>query len=519
MSQAQPTDAPAFTSLLDLASMRLGGAAIATNDEFFAEKENLIRPGPAVWKEHEYTDRGKWMDGWESRRKRIQPGDENPHDWAILRLGVPGVVRGVVVDTAFFRGNFPEFCSIEACALPRDARIAELTSPEAAWVTILPKARLEGNAKNYFAIDCPWAFSHVRLNIHPDGGVARLRVHGEVVPDFRRLGHARGEFDLAHVEHGGDVLLASDMFFGERRNLIMPGRAVNMSDGWETRRRRGPGSDWAIVKLGAPGTIGRVEIDTNHFIGNFPDTAALEAIFAPGATADELARPGAAWRPLLARTKLQAHTRHDFEPELEARGEVTHVRLSVYPDGGVSRLRVFGQLSEPARVALGVRRLDTLPPPDAARALKACNASVRWIDAMLAARPFGSEAAVFEAAERAWSAATPDDVREAMAAHPRIGERDAKVAREASERRWSAQEQAGMGAADDAHRAAMADANRAYEAKFGFTYIVCATGKSADELLATAQRRLTNSPEDELAEASSELLAITRLRLGKLLEP
>jgi allantoicase len=518
MSHAHDPSAPAFISLLDLASVRLGGAAIATNDEFFAEKENLIRPGEAVWKEHEYTDRGKWMDGWESRRKRIQPGDVDPHDWAIVRLGVPGVVRGVVVDTAFFRGNYPEFASLDACAAPRDARLEHLLSPEARWVEILPKSRLAGNAKNFFAVDAPWAFTHVRLRIHPDGGVARLRVHGEAVPDWRRMGHARGELDLAYVEHGGDVLLASDMFFGERRNLIMPGRAVNMSDGWETRRRRGPGSDWAIVKLGARGTVSRLELDTNHFIGNFPDTAALEAIDAPGATAEALAA-SEGWRPLLARTKLQAHTRHYFEHELEPVGEVTHLRLSVYPDGGVSRLRVHGTVCDAERRRLGTQRLDTLPPDDATIELRACNASRTWVDAMLRARPFGSPEAVREAAERAWATTGPSDWAEAMAAHPRIGERDAKSERDAREKRWSSQEQAGMGRSTDELRARMAETNRAYEERFGFTYIVCASGKSAEELLAIAEARLSNERDAELAIAARELFAITLVRLDKLLEP
>jgi allantoicase len=312
------------------------------------------------------------------------------------------------------------------------------------------------------------------------------------------------------------------MFFGERRNLIMPGRAANMSDGWETRRRRGAGHDWAIVRLGAPGAVSRVEVDTGWFKGNYPDTCTLEGVHAPGATAAELAASDA-WRELLPRTRLQSHTRHRFEPELAALGPVTHVRLRVFPDGGVSRLRVWGTLEEEARRALGVRRLDTLPEGEARAELRACNASSRWIDAMLAARPFGSAAAALEAGARAWAATGPGDWREAMAGHPRIGEpragHGAAAAPTSFARAWSQKEQSGMAAATDAQRAAMAEANRAYEAKFGFIYLVCATGKTADELLGAIRARLDHALEHELNVAAEELGKITHLRLEKLLQP
>lgn len=499
------TTDPSFLDLPDLALDEVGGAALSCNDEFFAEKENLLKPGPAVWKEHEYTDRGKWMDGWESRRKRIRPDDVNAHDWAVLRLGVPGVLRGAVVDTSFFRGNYPDSCSIEACGERIDASMEQLMDPSTEWVEVLPQSKLEGNSRNAFPITSPYAFTHVRLNIFPDGGVARLRLYGDVAPDWPRRGHARGELDLAAVEHGGDVLTASDMFFGERRNLIMPGRAVNMSDGWETRRRRGPGSDWAIVKLGAVGTITRLEIDTNHFKGNYPDTCTVEA-----ALTDDPER--AEYRELLGRTKLQAHTRHYFEEELAELGPVSHVRINVFPDGGVSRLRVYGTVSEEVRRELGIARLDTLPPSKAKAAFAACSSASRWVEAMLAARPFGSYARLVEVADAAWAATNGEDWRAAMSGHPRIGART-------QNKTWSAQEQAGMSTASQelAHR--MTQMNEIYEAKFGFVYLVCATGKSAEELASIVEQRLKNSPEDELVTAAAELHKINRIRLDKLIQP
>jgi allantoicase len=235
-----------FTELIDLASERVGGAVLLANDDFFAPKENLLRASAPVFIEGKYTDRGKWMDGWESRRRRT-PG----FDWCIIRLGLPGVVRGVVVDTSFFRGNYPEHCSLEGATFSGLPTEAELTSDTVAWVPLLPQMPLSGDSQNPFPIQYNERVTHLRFKIFPDGGVARLRVYGEVVPDWDPLKRA-GHIDLAAVENGGLVLSCSDMFFGHRHNLIMPGRAANMSDGWETKRRRGPGHDWAIIKLGRP---------------------------------------------------------------------------------------------------------------------------------------------------------------------------------------------------------------------------------------------------------------------------
>jgi allantoicase len=320
---------PSFVRLADLASSRVGGRAIATNDEFFAARSNLIKPEPAVFIPGKYTGRGKWMDGWESRRRRT-PG----HDWCIVRLGMRGIIRGVNVDTHFFTGNFPSHCSIDAVdsARPLAPRIYGTEGPP--WTTVLPNAALEGDRDNYLRIqsDLPW--THVRLNIFPDGGVARLRVYGEVVVDWRRVTQGERLVDLAAIEHGGLAIDASDSHYGQPNNMIMPGRAGNMGDGWETRRRRGPGYDWAIIRLGTPGVVAKVEIDTNHFKGNFPDSASLEGCLADGT-----------WTELLPQTKLRAHHRHLFVRQLRVAPPVSQVRLNIFPDGGISRLRVYGRVA------------------------------------------------------------------------------------------------------------------------------------------------------------------------------
>jgi allantoicase len=326
-----------FTDLVDLAAERLGGAVLLANDEFFAPKESLLKAARPVWREGEYTDRGKWMDGWETRRRRA-PG----HDWCVLRLGVPGLIKGVVVDTSFFRGNYPESCSIEACAVDGVPEPELLASGRLApWSDLLPKSSLRGDTEHTFPVSTVRRATHLRLNIFPDGGIARLRVYGEPLPDPKLRPGV--ETDLAALEQGGMVVACSDMFFGHRHNLILPGRSLHMGDGWETRRRRGPGNDWTIVRLAARGAIGRVEVDTDHYKGNAPESCRLEIRDAAGANPESLAGSESGWTEILPRTPLQPHARHRFDG-LSASLVATHARLSIYPDGGIARLRLFGRV-------------------------------------------------------------------------------------------------------------------------------------------------------------------------------
>ena len=327
---ASDNSTPPFTILPDLASARVGGRAIAANDDFFASKANLINPAAATFIPDKFTTRGKWMDGWESRRRRT-PG----HDWCVVALGMRGRVAGVNIDTRFFTGNYPSHASIDAIDTTKGLKATAYGVEGSPWTTLLAKVELGGNRDNFFAIDEARPWTHLRLNIFPDGGVARLRVHGEVEVDWRRVAPRGRAVDLASIEHGGIVMDVSDMHYGAKGNMLMPGRAKNMGDGWETRRRRGPGFDWAVIRLGHAGTISKVEIDTNHFKGNFPDRASLEGRLAPSGE----------WRELLAPTKLKAHHRHFFTKELRSVGPLAQLRLNIFPDGGVSRLRVYGTLA------------------------------------------------------------------------------------------------------------------------------------------------------------------------------
>ncbi len=317
-----------FKQWIRLEQPRLGTRVTFASDEFFGAKERLIDPADPVFIDGKYDDHGKWMDGWESRRRRT-PG----HDHCVIRLGVPGIVRGFDIDTSYFTGNYPPQASIDACVSDDDV-------PESGWTTIVAQTTLGGDAHHFIPVDSEDSWSHVRLNIFPDGGVARLRIYGEVRPADD---DEEGVIDLFALRHGGRALAASDEHYGSMHNLNLPGRGVNMGDGWETARRRGPGNDWVVVALGRPGIIERAEVDTAHFKGNYPDRVSLEATsFANHADA---LPDSERWQTLLPETKVSMDQQHYFEDELEDIGAVTHVRLSIYPDGGVSRLRLFGRPS------------------------------------------------------------------------------------------------------------------------------------------------------------------------------
>jgi len=349
MSSSSPSPAATFAGLVDLASAELGGRALGASDDFFAAADNLLKPGRASFIEGKFTDRGKWMDGWESRRKRTS-GREAAHDWCVLALGAPGEVVGLDIDTQHFVGNHPPFASVDGLWAPGAAALPALLVREG-WVALLEQSPLRPDAQNLFAAALRGPVSHLRLNIFPDGGVARLRAFGRVHPRWEAApeldDEARAQVtpelrDLAALANGGLTLACSDAFFGPMNNLLLPGRPVDMGGGWETRRRRGPGYDWILVKLGARGAPAVVEVDTRHFKGNFPDRCALEALDAPaGARITDLLGSDA-WRPLVPEAKLRADARHFF-PVAGRSSSVTHARLNIFPDGGVARLRVWGR--------------------------------------------------------------------------------------------------------------------------------------------------------------------------------
>lgn len=332
---------PSFTKLIDLAAERLGGKALLCSDDFFAEKENLLKPGRGIFIPDKYTDRGKWMDGWESRRKRT-PG----HDWCIIQLATSGKIHGVDIDTNHFLGNHPPYASIDACYINPDGNIDfEKESPVTLWKEILPKSPLKAGSQNFYPVTDQGIYTHLRLNIYPDGGVARLKVYGEVFKDWNVV-NAEDTIDLAAALNGAKSILCNDMFFSHMDNLIMPGRGVNMGDGWETKRNRTPNNrDWVIVRLAHKGIIEKILIDTCHFKGNYPDSCLLEGARLSLKDEIKLHTSDIKWTTILPQVKLSADHEHYFEIEIAAREPVTHVRLSIFPDGGISRMRLWGKIN------------------------------------------------------------------------------------------------------------------------------------------------------------------------------
>jgi allantoicase len=330
-------------ALHDLLGIR--GSVVAASDEFFAERENLISPAAPVFTPHSFGAKGQIYDGWETRRRRGRGGalpGPGEHDWVIARFGMPGVVRAVVVDTAFFTGNYPQACSVQACSAAGYPSVAELGD----WAEIVPRSRLSGDTQHVFPVSVDRRFTHVRLNIYPDGGVARLRVHGVVVPAPGMLDGLT--FDLAALENGGDIVACSDEFYSTPRNVISPGLSRVMGEGWETRRRREPGHEWLVVRLAGHCAIKMAEIDTSGYRGNAPGEALLEV--------GDGAGDGHRWQELLARMPLQPDTVHRFRVDGPA---ATHARLSIFPDGGVARLRLYGSLTPQGFAALRNRWQET----------------------------------------------------------------------------------------------------------------------------------------------------------------
>ena len=318
---------------VNLASAKLGAGAISCSDDFFAPMARMLKEEAPVFIDGKYDDHGKWMDGWESRRKR-----QEGHDWCIVKLAKPGVIHGVDIDTTHFTGNYPPAASLDACDFQGDD-----PGEGADWVELVPRQDLDGDSQHQYAVNNPGIFTHIRLNIYPDGGVARLRVFAQPVVNWDDVG--TGELmDIAAALNGGVALACNNEHYGSIRNLLTPGRGVNMGDGWETRRRREPGNDWVVIALAKAGTIRRIEIDTAHFKGNYPDSCSVQGANLDLVNLSSIDSDSSQWQEVLPRSKLQADSQHVFRDGITDVGPVSHIRLNIYPDGGVSRVRIFAEV-------------------------------------------------------------------------------------------------------------------------------------------------------------------------------
>jgi len=325
-----------FAQSVNLAQARLGCEVVFATDDFFADKSRLIDASDPVFIADKYDKNGKWMDGWESRRKR-----QSGHDYCIIKLGHAGIISGFDIDTRHFTGNYAPSCNIEAWIGDGECNFDDQEN----WHTLLQTTDLSGNQQHFVHINNQSAWQYLKLNIYPDGGVARLRVYGKIKKNWSQ--HAGGKLiDLGAMLQGARAIACNNQHFGHMSNLTAPGRGINMGDGWETRRRREPGYDWAIIQLAHPGYIKKVEIDTAHFKGNFPDKASLSAAFMPTASDQSIVAESLYWKDLLTPQSLSMDALHSFTKEIHDIGLISHVRLNLFPDGGVSRLRLFGLINK-----------------------------------------------------------------------------------------------------------------------------------------------------------------------------
>lgn len=480
---------------IDLAGEHLRGYVLAASDDFFAGRENLIKSEDPVPQTEQLDPFDQWIDGWQTRRRR-EPGN----DWAIVRLGVPGVVEEVVIDTTNFTGDYPAEASLEGCVAPHNALPSEMTE----WMELLPRSPLSGDKKNRFPVRDRHRFTHLRLNIFPDGGVARLKVMGHPVPNWMAPGYRWGQhMDLAALVNGGQVHSASDKHYGSHQNLILPG----VEQGWETRRRRQPGNDWAVVHLAGSSKVKAVTLDTTHFHGNCPDKAQLEASSAHDP------KPGD-WFELLPPQTMIPHTEHHFQEEILPNSGIRWVRLNILPDGGMARLRIWGELDsvgyQQARLAfLNSCSVETLK----AVFKEVCHCE-KWALDMANSAPFFSLDDLQQKGLDHWRSCGEAEWLESLQGHPRIGDKSTKKGLSAN---WSRGEQNKAQSADEKTAAKLLEVQQEYFEKFGFIFLVFASGKSSAEILAQAEERIENSKEEELRNVAEQQAKITHLRLEKLL--
>ena len=319
-----------FTNgLIDLAQPRLGTKVIYKTDDFFASANRIISPTIPIFKEGVFDKHGKWMDGWESRRKRT-----SGHDYIILKLGKAGKISKINVDTSHFNGNQPEMVSIEG-AFSSSNKINQLK-----WNQILPKKKIKANSHHFFSVKNKKIFTHIKFNIFPDGGVARLRLYGSIVKSKKFQNKIT---NLASLLDGASVIACNNEHFGKAENILAPGKAKNMGDGWETRRRRDKGSDWLILNSIDGNSIDRIEISTHHFKGNFPNNCSLQAAYLSPSSSRKIVNSSNKWKYLLKNTKLSANKTHKFKNSLMKKEKINHIRINIFPDGGISRFRIFGK--------------------------------------------------------------------------------------------------------------------------------------------------------------------------------
>jgi len=316
--------------MINLADPRIGSKIIFKTDDFFAAAHRILKTDIPVFKDGLFDKHGKWMDGWETRRRRSKG-----YDYLVLKLGKPGKIFDIDIDTSHFNGNQPTHASLEGCFS------RSKPNKKTKWTRLLGKKKLGPNKNHNFKSQNKSTFNYIRLNIFPDGGVARLRLYGKIEIDKKIINHKN--INLTSVLNGASIVGCNNEHFGRAENIIAPGKGKNMGDGWETRRSRGKNFDWLIIKFGKPGLIKKLEIDTHHFKGNYPDSCSIQtAIINKDLSNKLIVKNSKNWKFILNKSKLSAHKKHVFKKFLIKRNKENYLKINIYPDGGISRIRAFG---------------------------------------------------------------------------------------------------------------------------------------------------------------------------------
>ena len=352
-----------FSTSTNITTTVLGASIVSFSDEYFASAANLLTPTPPIRKPGYFVHTGAWYDGWETRRH-----NSKEYDWVVIKLGCVARIDAVEVDTAYFNGNEAPRAGLDGCLLTKEEDTTSGVDREGfqGWNEILPPSKCGPSQRQAWKLSGPAVqgekFTHLRLKQYPDGGIARLRVYGTVVPPSLPMSVLSGKEerpveDLAAALNGGVAIACSDQHFGGKHYLVLPGRGKDMGDGWETARSRTKGHmDWAIIQLGLRGRkIQKVVVDTKDFRGNFPRGVKVEAwsteiVKAALGTEAAPKAEGKGWKELVrGEQPCQADHEHVFEgAELVVseppEGHVwTHVKMTIVPDGGVKRLRIYGK--------------------------------------------------------------------------------------------------------------------------------------------------------------------------------
>ena len=321
-----------FKNTVNLAEPKFGSKIIYKTDQFFGAASRILNSQKPIFKEGIYDHHGKLMDGWETRRKR-----KVGHDYLIIKLGRPGKIFNVDIDTSFFSGNQPSQASLQACYSKN--KLSKNTN----WKTILNKKKLGPNNNHNFKIKNHSTFNFIKLNIFPDGGIARLKLNGKV--DLEKINLKGKNVNLSLISNGSTIVSCNNEHFGKAENVLSPGVGVNMGDGWETRRSRGKNFDWIIIKFGMPAILNKLEIDTHHFKGNYPETFTVQsALISNKAISKKIVKNSKKWKLLLGKNKLKPHKKHSFKSKTFKKNKVNYLKINIFPDGGISRVRAFGQV-------------------------------------------------------------------------------------------------------------------------------------------------------------------------------